>query len=613
MQEHTNANGREHSEISRRRFLELTGVAGGAAALGGGDAAALSAPDWRSNPDAYFVGPADAKPSAPARGAMYFETDTGDQRYYDGSGWRTFGRSSAARRIVDVVEAGADPTGAEPIDGVLNESYTGSEIFYFPSGTYTMKRPFEVMGEERVGFVGRPDATLRAAPDFEWSHMLIEAGDPSDPVGEVYVRDLTLDISSATPDVGGVEAHFSRRLEIDNVTVTEGVGKWMAGLLLTACEEDAVGRVTADLSAGAARVSNADDYSAQPIGVLIEDEHAGTITLRDCVVGKFPNNGVYGSQGSGRVEIVGGHYFDSDVSNIRVGSNCAVRGSTVTVDDVVDADLNTVGIRVLGEAGNTLVENVRVRTTETNGHAVMIASGGPVAFRDSRIERSGSSSGYSVSVTGPDDAAGRVTLDNVTVTDDTDGADTEYSMRFGRPRVTLRGSTLEDRGSGTSGVLVQSGARDAVIADSTVDVPNYPLSLRAPDVTLRANEFARGNVVPLPTEGDAVVVGNAFDNEGLMVRETAGELTLDGNVGVTMHNAGLSDPRDGGGRSYRFPHGLDETPDDASEVVVQPATADAAGAHHVAVDGDDIVVSYAEATPSGSGNLRWRFSARYRT
>lgn len=225
IRDHTNANGRTHSRISRRRFLELAGIAGGTAALGSGsvDAAsdALSAPEWRASPEAYFVGPADAKPSAPAREAMYFETDTGDRCYYDGSGWRRFGRSSAACRVVDVVEAGADPTGEEPVDAVLRENYTGSEVFYFPEGDLHRDPPVRGDGV-RAGRVRGPapcHATrgrrLRVESHADRGRRSLEPG------GRGGRSKPHLDLSDAETDVGEVEAHFARRLAIDGVTVTD--------------------------------------------------------------------------------------------------------------------------------------------------------------------------------------------------------------------------------------------------------------------------------------------------------------------------------------------------------------------------------------------------------
>lgn len=605
----------EHRAVNRRQFLKISGIAAGTAVGADGARAALGdqlGGRWKK--DYYFVGPSDEKPRSAARGTVYFETDTGDLAYYDGSGWNPFGRSSTDWEIVDLVEAGADPTGEEPIDSVVRGSYTGSELFYLPAGTYTLKAPLQITDAERFGFVGQQGATLRTAEEFGWSQMAIRAGERTAPLEEIYFKNLDIDLTATqNAHVGGIEAHFARQMDIENVRVSSNVGKWAAGLLTTATNERAFGRVNMDLSAGSDWVEGVDHFRDQPIGILVEDQHAGRLTFEDCIVGSFPNNGIYASQGSGRVDIVGGRYFDSNVSNIRVGSNASVRGATVTVDNSQNNYQNTVGIRVIGSEGNVVVDNVHVTTTNTSGHAVLLMNDGPVTLTNSRIDRTGHAGGHALHISGSEQEVGKTVIDNVTIDDETDASVTEYSMYVARADTVIRDSTINDDGEGTSGVIIMPDADEITLVRNTIDVPNYPLSLRGPVVSLLSNKFVRGKSITLPSEGQVVLTGNTFRNDGVRVPDSIEELTLDGNFGIEFDNAGLTEPRGGGRREYRFPHGLDATPDADSEVVVQPATADAAGAFHVAVEGDDIVVTYPTATPSGNDNLRWRFSASYRT
>lgn len=396
--------------------------------------------------------------------------------------------------VVDLVDAGADPTSEEPIDDVLAAAYTGREVFVLPRGTYRLDAPFVVEGAERFGLVGEPGATLALGPDFARNWWAVEAGTLDDPVGEVRLRNLTVDLEAAPGRVGGFAARFARRLVVDDVTVTANVGRGLSGAQVTATDAGALGHVRRlDLSAGCSNHCNDEErMELRPIGVLVEQEHAGHLVFEGCRVGGFPNNGLYASQGSGRVEVLGGHYFDSNVANVRIGSHSAVRGARVTVDadERIDAApeayANTVGVKVAGDpAGNALVENVTVETTHSTGAGILSITDGPVTVRDCVVRQSGSVGGHAVRLSGDPGASAFATLSNVTVETHDDGAGREYALRLARPVRAENVRVTNDAGGAKSGVLVLEDAAGSRFRDCVVDVPNYAAALRAEGVVVR--------------------------------------------------------------------------------------------------------------------------------
>ncbi|MFC7116180.1 hypothetical protein ACFQH2_16240 [Natronoarchaeum sp. GCM10025703] len=88
------------------------------------------------------------------------------------------------------------------------------------------------------------------------------------------------------------------------------------------------------------RVARPDGSNDNGEGVFVRPEHAGVVTLEDCWMEAFTDNGVYGSApggssgNNGEVNVIGGLYRNNNIANIRVGgSNSTVDGATVVLTD----------------------------------------------------------------------------------------------------------------------------------------------------------------------------------------------------------------------------------------------------------------------------------------
>ncbi|KMT45758.1 hypothetical protein EL22_28065 [Halostagnicola sp. A56] len=69
--------------------------------------------------------------------------------------------------VVNVVDAGADPTGSESITPVLEDIRADNTAFEFPEGEYYMDEQFRFTNYENIGFFGH-DATIIPANFYDF-------------------------------------------------------------------------------------------------------------------------------------------------------------------------------------------------------------------------------------------------------------------------------------------------------------------------------------------------------------------------------------------------------------------------------------------------------------
>jgi hypothetical protein len=80
------------------------------------------------------------------------------------------------------------------------------------------------------------------------------------------------------------------------------------------------------LGDGCEKVDGETGYAG---GIWVQDEHAGTLTVRNCNLQRFSNNGIYASgpgvpehaTGNGPVQVEGCYVADCDIANVRLGTS----------------------------------------------------------------------------------------------------------------------------------------------------------------------------------------------------------------------------------------------------------------------------------------------------
>jgi len=251
--------------------------------------------------------------------------------------------------VVDITEAGADPDGEESIVPTLSEIDTTDTLVRFPPGTYHMGDTWGPGGSERLGLYG-PEATITTVPEF--TGPLFSLGTDG-ALPKLFVGGFTFDF---TPDDTGprpINARVTDAMRIVNVTVRGELDLDQDGMRFDVAEEGATGLVWN------LRMPDGGDPEYSNTGCYVGESHVGKLTFQNCRLDGFPDNGLYASSAVGRVNVVGGQYRNSGVSNIRVSGPSTVRGVLVHCDEARDGIENMRGIRLRG-GRDIVVENSRV-------------------------------------------------------------------------------------------------------------------------------------------------------------------------------------------------------------------------------------------------------------
>ncbi|WP_276257055.1 right-handed parallel beta-helix repeat-containing protein [Halomontanus rarus] len=330
------------------------------------------------------------------------------------------------RTVVNVAEAGADTTGQKSITPVLESLRANNTLLYFPPGRYAMDSQFRFTGFERFGVVGN-DATLVPADyhDFDGPrYRLFRLGTHVNPGGHLRFEGFTVDQTAPDTGIRAIEAWASDRLEVRDVHVRgqHDSGTWGPGLF-NVVDPDGTGLVENFRAPGGAawiqNTPNAGNNWRGPIG--IEANHTeGTLTFRRCMLGAFPSNGLYATDGEGQIIVDGGLYRNSNPVSLRVGgTNSRVLWPTVEIDETRPPDGSQRGIQV--DHGTVHIEGAAIRNSSPlpNSHAIAVLnSSDGVRIEDTTIEIRGDRVNHGIVVS---PQAGASTIVDTEISHDTAG------------------------------------------------------------------------------------------------------------------------------------------------------------------------------------------------
>jgi hypothetical protein len=303
-------------------------------------------------------------------------------------GLATVGRARGAGETIDLVEAGADPTGGESIVPLLEQHAADDTTIELPSGEYLMTEQFRFTGYENFGLVG-DDATIvpgtveeldgkqAVEGSFEGPTRLFRLGTSLDPGAGLRVEGLDFDFTADHSGFRAVEAYVEDGLFVRDVDVRgrHDLGSFGPALFSVT---DAAGAGTVEgfraRDGGAFATNTLGDIGYGPTGMLVPESHRGKLRVRDCELGGFPDNGLYASCSDGRVVVEGGEFRNSNVSNVRLaGDYSYLRDATIVVDENPPEAGNQRGVR-LDEGKHLWVENTEIRLPAPNGHAITVMS-----------------------------------------------------------------------------------------------------------------------------------------------------------------------------------------------------------------------------------------------
>lgn len=473
--------------------------------------------------------------------------------------------------VVNVVDAGADPTGTEPIDDVLSEHVADDTLLVFPEGRYLMHRQLRKTGFENLGFYG-PKATIAHGRVDAIANNTVTEGEFTGParffrLGVIYSpgRDLlfegfTFDFTARQTGIRAIEAYVTDGLEVRDITI---VGQHDTGTLgpalfsvTTANGTGLVERFKAP-DGGEYTENTIGDIDLGPTGMLVDPNSAGTLRIVDCELGRFPDNGLYVSGAKGVVHVEGGVYKNSTVSSLRLkGYGSSIRGANVVIDELVpgisqrgirlddgadlrveDTTVTVTGpaenaIRILDDVETATIQNCTVVLNDQGGCARGIQvtdDAGRVEILDSTIDVEGSN--FAVYLQGknqPEDPM--VLMKNVVITGAAPGNKAREAIRVERANCRFEDLTIDQPGT--------SYRRCAeVLADDTLFVGGNYKSTHHPFVNkgnrtrfdgILAQSYDGWQAIKLYAEGTDVVVTDSIlyggyidgDADGFVVENT---------------------------------------------------------------------------------------------
>ncbi len=421
--------------------------------------------------------------------------------------------------VYDVVEAGADNTGNQPINDVLERLRGDSTLLLFPPGRYRMDRQFRFSDFEKFGVVG-DDATLVPANYHEFDgpkYRLFRLGVHYAPGEDIRFEGFEVDFTAADTGIRVIDALASKRLLVRDVDVVgeHDSGTWGPGRFCVT-DEDGTGLVerfrAPDGGAWVDETPNDGNLWKGPSGIISNTYNSGELTFRDCELGAFPDNGLYASGGSGKIVVDGGVYKNSDTANIRLGgTESEVRNATVVVDDNRPQDVNQRGIRL--ENGEDLtVRDTDIRIRSVNGHALTVMNTCESTWiQDVRISMAGDKVKHGI-VVSPE--AGETTIYRTAIEMDTPGGygikltDTDRTARVNCENVKITGD-VGDEGARSGIFCARDNSRfSSVTVDQTETGHRRAIENVGDDVKLYGGEY-------LASERPICNYGNGFRVESI--------------------------------------------------------------------------------------------------
>lgn len=416
-----------------------------------------------------------------ADGTTPGETTTGETT----AGTRTAtGKVDESRfeTVVNVADAGADLSGEDPVNPVLDDHLGDDTLLYFPPGRYRLA-PWEVVGYRNLGIVGDDASLVPPAGERDYWLMfgnlrdLSFAGFTLDcrATGVAPVNHLA--VSGGTNVVRDVALRGHRRVP-------------RSGFEIAATDPNC------DLLLDNVRLP---DGSTGGNGIFVFSKSVGSLTLRDCRIEHW-SEGLYAAYHSGPLRVLGGYYANNGIDQVRVGGGhrgALVRGVTVRVDDPKQAH-NKPNMRGIWmeEGGRARVRNCDVAITDlsgtySSGAIVVGRQFGATTIENTRIRTDASVPAINVrdpidSLQGewapslnhlPTDVA--VTCRNVRISGTaTDG---RAILTTRRNDCVFDGLCIDHQHGHRDGFDV-TGAKRCVVRDSTIDVTGEPI--RSDDATV---------------------------------------------------------------------------------------------------------------------------------
>ena len=408
------------------------------------------------------------------------------------------------RTVIDIVEAGADNEGNESITPILRKHRGNDTLIKFPEGRYAMDSQFRFTNFTNFGLVGY-NATLVPANfhDFDGpQYRLFRLGTATYPGRDLRFEGFRVDQTAPDTGIRVINGEVTDGLVVQDIYVN-GVhdsGTWGPALfnITDSRGSGLVRRFRA--SDGGLHVEDTPNHGNMwrgPTGIVSNKHHHGSLTFEGCVLGGFPDNGLYCWGGTGEIRVERGWYQNSATASIRLGARRSrITGAVVRVNRARNRETRQHGIR-LDYCDWANVENVSIRLPRPNGYAVRVMDDvggvsmrncdvvvgprtntgiridpdtGPVYISGTDIQFDGG--GNAIRILGSNGA--RVGIQDVKITGDASGSPMYYAIYAERDGGRFRHISIDQRGDADRRGLELNG-RDYMVYNCEVVASDYPI------------------------------------------------------------------------------------------------------------------------------------------
>lgn len=394
--------------------------------------------------------------------------------------------------VVDIAEAGADNSGGEPIDAVFDEHANDNTLIEFPPGRYRANH-LGLYGLSHFGMVGN-DATLFPGNNYDKDWITGMAGH------DVRIENFTIDTTE-----NGVAPQIDVNAD-DGLVVRDIYKKGRQD------EPGVAMGFHTNTNDGTALVENvrAPD-GGESVGLYVQSD--GPVTVRNCHMAGFEDNGLYASMGPAPVKVEGGTFWNNNVAQVRLGSaGSYVRGATIGVDRKVPSDqedVNMRGVRISDGPGPVTVDDCEIQMTGGEGSGAVVGAfdGGSFEVQNTEIYvgenyttvgSDGSRTSFAIFVDNwTDGQSGERSVENVSITG---GGTYRSAVLVRRDDNTFRNCCIEQSGTYRNGFTFENSQNNTV-ADTTIDVTGEEIRLYDSGVS-RSNISTEGDC-PRPGYGTA--------------------------------------------------------------------------------------------------------------
>lgn len=443
--------------------------------------------------------------------------------------------------VINIVEAGADNTGGESISPIIQELAADDTLLKFPEGRYYVDELVRFTGFENFGMVG-DNATLVPAPadQYKSEARMFKLGVRYNPGRNLEVKNFTVDYSAPNTGLRAFDMSVSDGLIAENLTF-EGVhdaGTW-GPMHVDIIGSDGYGVVkNIEMPEGGVFTEETSQDAMPtvewgPTGFLLSPYHSGRLDVVDCVIGAFPDNGLYDSNSPGQVLVKGGRYQNCNSASVRItGNNSGVYGAHIVIDQNRSLDQGQHGIRLDG-GSNVTVADCSIEMARPNGHGIFARE--PVksaVIKNTEVVAQDNNARDSIDAVAIRKSAGEVLMKNCSITQNHPGQ--ALQIEGGDAQVTVKGLTVKGESTGeTGGRNAIYCARDGCeFLDLDIDLPGgsyrRALGIFSDDVLVKGGDYASSGR-PLTIKGSGVTVreitAGAYNGDvAVKVAEGAAEL-----------------------------------------------------------------------------------------